>query len=58
MQLSRSIYVTEISKDEKYTVGSWRLICFYKVLRFFKLDAHKAYSKVGKENKQFKKLKF
>jgi hypothetical protein len=26
MQLSRSIYVNEISEDEKYTVGSWRLI--------------------------------
>jgi hypothetical protein len=26
MQLCRSIYVNEISLDEKYTVGSWKLI--------------------------------
>jgi hypothetical protein len=41
-------------------VHSWKLetrVCFYKELRFFKLDAHKAYAEVAEENKQTIKLK-
>ncbi len=59
MQPSRSICVNQVSEDEKYTVGSYKLIHnFYKEFRFYKLDARKAYAEVGEENKQFKKLKF
>jgi hypothetical protein len=48
-----------VSEDEKYTVGSYKLIyTFYKEFRFFKLDARNAYAAVGEENKQFTKLKF
>jgi hypothetical protein len=60
MQLIRSICVSQVSDDEKYTVGVWKLIhiCFYKEFRFLKLDAHIANLAVGEENDQFTKLKF
>ncbi len=60
MQLTRSICVNQVSKDEKYTAGDWKLIyiCFYKEFRFWKLDAHKENAEVGEENDQFTKLKF